>query len=76
MAYNIHLIPFDNKWAVKEEGSKKIISFHRLKAKADKKARSLAKKNKVELIIHKKDGRIQDKDSFGNDPCPPKDTIF
>ena len=30
MAYNIHLIPFDNKWAVKEEGSKKIISFHRL----------------------------------------------
>lgn len=76
MAYNIHLIPFDNKWAVKEERSKKIISFHRLKAQADKKARNLAKKNKVELIIHKKDGRIQDKDSFGNDPCPPKDTVF
>jgi hypothetical protein len=26
------------------------------------------------LVIHGKDGKIQDKDSFGNDPNPPKDT--
>ncbi|WP_338587823.1 DUF2188 domain-containing protein [Paenibacillus sp. Y5S-9] len=27
---------------------------------------------KTELIIHGKDGKIQSKDSHGNDPYPPK----
>ena len=76
MAHNIHIVPFNNKWAVKKEGSQKIISTHRLKSRADKKARSLAKKYQVELVIHKRNGRIQDKDSFGNDPFPPRDTVF
>tara|TARA_B100001964_G_scaffold235678_1_gene296175 strand:+ start:641 stop:871 length:231 start_codon:yes stop_codon:yes gene_type:complete len=76
MGKNIHLIPFNNKWAVKKEGSKNIISRHRLKSSADKKARNLARKYKVELVIHKKNGVIQDKDSFGNDTFPPRDTVF
>ncbi len=25
-------------------------------------------------MIHRPNGRIRDKDSFGDDPCPPKDT--
>ena len=33
----------------------------------------LAKKLKVEHVIHNKDGKISDKDSYGNDPFPPKD---
>ena len=43
---------------------------------ADKVARAMAQKDNVELVIHNKDGGISDKDSFGNDPCPPKDTVF
>ncbi|HQQ20225.1 MAG TPA: DUF2188 domain-containing protein, partial [Exilispira sp.] len=35
-------------------------------------ARKLSKKDNTELIIHKKDGRIQQKDSHGHDPYPPK----
>ena len=31
-------------------------------------AREIAKNQKSELVIHKKDGTIRDKDSFGNDP--------
>jgi hypothetical protein len=27
----------------------------------------------VELVTHGKDGRIQDSDSYGNDPVPPRD---
>ncbi len=34
-----------------------------------------AKKKKVEHVIHNKDGKISDKDSYGNDPFPPRDTI-
>lgn len=31
-------------------------------------AREIAKNQKSELVIHRPDGRIRDKDSFGNDP--------
>ncbi len=36
-------------------------------------ARDLAKKQDAELVVHKKDVKISEKDSYGNDPCPPKD---
>lgn len=31
------------------------------------------KKQQSELIIHKGDGTIQNKNSYGNDPNPPND---
>ncbi|NTU74289.1 DUF2188 domain-containing protein [Candidatus Roizmanbacteria bacterium] len=33
----------------------------------------IAKTQKTELVIHNQDGKISNKNSFGNDPCPPKD---
>ncbi len=36
-------------------------------------ARDLAKKQEAELVVHKKNGTISEKDSYGEDPCPPKD---
>ena len=27
----------------------------------------------AESVIHGKDGKIQNSNSYGNDPCPPKD---
>jgi len=36
-------------------------------------AREIAKNQKTELVIHNRDGKISDKDSYGNDPFPPKD---
>jgi len=35
--------------------------------------KELAKKDKVEFIPHGKDGKIQNPNSYGNDPNPPKD---
>lgn len=70
---NIHTVPFGNKWAVKQEGMKEPLSTHNLKGNAMQKAVSQAKKDHVEHVIHGKDGRIQDKDSYGNDTNPPID---
>ena len=70
---NIHLVPNGNRWAVKKEGVSRPLSTHRTKSLADHYARIKAELAQSELVIHGKDGRIQDKDSFGNDPCPPKD---
>lgn len=36
-------------------------------------SREKAKQEGAELIPHRKDGKIQNPNSYGNDPNPPKD---
>ena len=36
-------------------------------------ARNHSKIEGNELFIHNKDGKIANRDSHGNDPCPPRD---
>ena len=70
---NIHTVPYGNGWANKKEGVAKPVTVNRTKAAADAAGTKLAKQAKVEHVIHGKDGKIQDKDSYGNDPHPPID---
>lgn len=70
---NIHTVPSGKKWAVKKEGLEQPLSVHLTKVTAQEKGAALAKKLKVEHVIHGRDGRIQDKDSYGKDPNPPRD---
>lgn len=37
-------------------------------------ARQIAQNQSSEVVIHRRDGTIRDKDSYGKDPHPPKDT--
>jgi len=73
---NIHVVPHGNKWEVKREGNPSPISSHNLKDRAIDFGRPLAKNQGSEFVIHRKDGTIQDKDSYGKDPCPPKDKRY
>lgn len=70
----IHIVPTEDGWAVKRENSERASAKTDTKTEADKIAREMARNEKGELIIHGKNGQIQDSDSFGNDPNPPKDT--
>lgn len=70
---NVHVVPDGKNWAVKPEGSKPV-SKHRTQDAAEDAGRRLAKKNESELVIHRPNGQIRDKDTYGNDPNPPKDT--
>jgi len=72
---NQHVVPLGKGWAVKREGSSKYTAITENKRDATTIARSIAKHNKSELVIHGKDGKIQDKDSYGNDPVPLKDKV-
>jgi len=60
-------------WSVKKGGAKKATKIFPTQKEAISQAREIAKKQHAELYIHGKDGRIKKKDSYGNDPCPPKD---
>jgi len=74
MARNIHVVTKGDRWAVKQEGKDTPLSTHRTQELARQSAVPIAKEKKSEVVIHGKDGKIRDKDSYGNDPCPPKDS--
>lgn len=71
---DIHVVPSGNKWAVKEAGKSTPVSTHRTQRTANDAGKRAAKAHESELIIHRPDGTIRDKDSYGNDPSPPRDT--
>ncbi|MEX2115296.1 MAG: DUF2188 domain-containing protein [Bacteroidota bacterium] len=74
MGKNVHVVKSGDRWAVKEEGRKTPLSTHKSQELARQNAVPLAKENKSEVVIHGRDGKIRDKDSYGDDPNPPKDT--
>lgn len=69
-----HVVPnTSGGWSVKKGGSSKATKVFDNQTEAITFARTLAKNSQSELYIHKKDGTISSKDSFGKDPAPPKD---
>jgi uncharacterized protein YdaT len=76
MAKRIHVVPSSNDgWDVKQEHAKRVSVHTKTKAKAVKAATTIAKNQHEELVIHNKQGKISDADSFGPDPHPPVDKI-
>lgn len=73
MGKNQWVSPRDDKWAVHGEGNSKDTKLFNRKQDAVDYAKGIAKNQRSELIVQKKNGIIHSKDSFGNDPCPPKD---
>jgi len=70
---NQHIVPTENGWGIRGEGNSRLTKVTPTKAEALEVGKEIAKNQGVELFIHGKDGKIQDRDSYGNDPCPPKD---
>ena len=60
-------------WDVKRNGAERASAHTERKEDAVKIGRELSRNAGIELVIHGKDSRIQQKDSHGNDPCPPHD---
>ncbi|MFI3132038.1 DUF2188 domain-containing protein [Mammaliicoccus sciuri] len=69
---NVHVTKNGDGWQVKREGGKRASSHHNTQKEAIDSARNIAKRDGVENIIHGRDGKIRAKDSYGNDPFPPK----
>ncbi|WP_460218557.1 DUF2188 domain-containing protein [Psychroserpens sp. MEBiC05023] len=59
-----HVVPYDNGWAVRREGNKRITSKHRKQSTAINKAKVLAKRYKADVIIHRESGGIRDRVSY------------
>lgn len=68
---NQHVVRRDDNWAVRGEGNTRDTSHHRTQAEAERAAREIAINQKSEVLIHNENGRIRERNSYGNDPFPP-----
>ena len=74
MGKNQWVSPRGGKWAVYGEGNQRDTKLFDTQREAANYGRSVARNQASELIIQGRNGRIRSKDSYGNDPCPPRDT--
>lgn len=72
---NQHVVPKQGHWQVKAVNSGRATKNFERQSDAIAFARSIARNQQSEIVIHGKNGQIRDKDSYGNDPCPPRDRV-
>lgn len=69
---NVHTTPNPNGAGWINQSGGETISTHRTKENAVERGREIAKERSTEHVIHKSDGTIGKRNSYGNDPYPPK----
>ena len=72
MRKNQHVVPAGDVWGVRGEGNERLTSIHNTQGEAEAAAREIAINQRSEVVIHRPDGRIRDKNSYGRDPFPPR----
>lgn len=72
MGKNQHVVPHNEKWGVRGAGNEKVTKIADTQKQAIEIAIEIAKNQKSEVVIHRPNGQIRDKDSYGNDPFPPE----
>ena len=70
---NQHVLPHpEGGWQVKGAGNSKATARTSTQKEAMEIAREIAINQHSERVTHGRDYKIRAKDSYGNDPCPPK----
>jgi hypothetical protein len=62
-----HVVPYEDGWAVRREGTQRITSKHRKQSTAIRKAKTIAKRKKADVVIHRESGGIRDRISYRED---------
>jgi len=70
---NQHVVTHYGAWAVRAEDAQKVTKIFGTKQDAVDYGRQIARHQRTELVVHGKNGQIQNKDSHGRDPFPPRD---
>jgi len=73
MRKNQHVVPRAGQWAVVGAGNSRASSIQPTQRRAIRDATRIARHQKSDVVIHGRDNKIRDRDSYGSDPCPPRD---
>ena len=69
---NQHVVPHQDGWAVKGAGNQRATSVHDTQQQAIDRARGIAINQQSEMLIQGRNGQIRERNSYGDDPFPPK----
>lgn len=73
MGKNQHVVPrSEHLWAVLGAGNSRDTSHHPTQKAAMQAAREIAMNQKSEVLVHGVNRQIRQKNSYGNDPFPPR----
>lgn len=72
MGKNQHVVPYSGQWAVRGAGNSIVTRVCPTQRETQKIARSTDRNQHSEVVIHRPNGQIRDRDSYGNDPYPPR----
>lgn len=63
----------DGKWSVRKTGEGRASKVFDRRSEAIAFGRSVAKGKSGELIVHGRDGRVREVNTYASDPLPPRD---
>lgn len=72
---NIHIVLLNDGWIVQKESNYRPISVHSTQRDAVEVGREIARTQQSQLVIHGRDGRVRERNSYSLDrpaPRPPK----
>lgn len=69
---NQHVVPRGNDWAVQGAGNEKATRIVSTQAEAIKIAKEIAINQRSEMFIHRPNGQIRERNTYGKDNFPPK----
>lgn len=72
MGKNQHVVTTGDKWGIRGEGNDRLTKVFDTQKEAIDYGRGIAQNQGSELFIHGRDGQIRERNSYGDDPYPPK----
>jgi hypothetical protein len=68
MGKNQHVVSEGDRWAVKAEGLSEPLALFKTQSEAWEKAKSIARKERSEALLHGRNGQIRARNTYGYDP--------
>ena len=67
-----HVVPSSDGWSVRKAGSSRVTRTYPTQQAAIDAATKIARNQQTEVYVLGSDGRIRERNSYGNDPYPPR----
>jgi hypothetical protein len=65
---NQHVVSYDGGWAVKAEGAAAPFAVFKTQSEAWERAKSIARKERTEALLHGRDGTVRARSAYGQNP--------
>jgi hypothetical protein len=68
MGRNQHVVSLGQRWAVTAEGASQPFAVFKTQSEAWERAKSIARKERSEALLHGKNGLVRTRNIYGHDP--------